>query len=58
MKLEVKKGVVLIDIEKGDKLLVTHEGSIRFLEIDVDDYDDIGIITRENLKLKKKDVRE
>jgi len=53
MEFKWKNGVTLINMEKGEKLLVNHNGSVRFLEVEVDNYSDLCFKSRENLKVKK-----
>ena len=53
MEFKWKEGVTLINIENGEKLLVNHKGSVRFLEIEVDEFDDICFSHRENLKQRE-----
>lgn len=48
MKFIWKDGATMIDMERGEKLLVNHKGSVRFLEIEIDEVDDICTKSKEN----------
>lgn len=39
----LKKGIGVIEIDKDEKLIINHKGSVRRLLIDVDEYDDLCI---------------
>ena len=51
MEFVWKDGITKIELDKGEKLLITHKGSIRFLQVEVDNYDDVCFNARENLKV-------
>ena len=50
MKFKWKNGSTIIDMDKEEKLLVRHSGSIRALEIAVDEFDDICYNARGTLR--------